>query len=1221
MAIKINGNTVIDDSQNITSTGTVSATGNVTGGNLTATGSIYAATIVGNIQGNLTAPGSNTQVIFNDNSQAAATSGFTFNKTSNAVTVSGNIYGGNLSVSGNIIGNFNLDQGVSASGNITGGNVLTAGLVSATGTITGANITGANILTAGQVSAGANITGGNVLTAGIVSSTGNATHGNIATAGQVSATGNVTGNYLLGNAYYVSGLSPTQIYNGTSNVSIPSVNGNISFNVGSENWLFDSAGNITVPANTWIQTPVGSNGSIEFHPDGTGQIVIKGNAVSNTASSTGALLFLQSDYANAQNRIEIDTFGNNGALGGTVVGRFARGTADTPQAVQYLDNLAAFKGKGYNGSAFTNPAAQVVLGVAGNWTPTSTPTSIEFDVTPVNSTTMAPVARIYSYGDYQQLVGNILVNNGQMSASGNVTGGNISTAGLLTGGNIATAGTVSATANITAGNVLTAGQVSSTGNATHGNISTAGSITGSSASVTGNVTGASLFGTIATAAQTGITTVGTLATLAVSGNTTTNGLTVTANATIGNLYVSGNTTIAGNITQISGNSGQFFGNATTGFNALYAGLPAGFSILPDSVVNFVGSANNFSQINNQNQSGGSLGTADYVITGNNGDNDNYFLDLGYAGSGYDGTVGILSNSMGNSVGPNDGYLYVHGNTSGNHPSNFVLATPDANSQIKMAVGGSMASNISVTVNPPSTSSTNGTSGTLIVTGGIGASGNIYATGNISGGNVVGTTVSVSGGVTAASVAGGVITGTSASVSGGVTAASVSGGVISGSSASLTGNIVSGNISATNHTGTAVSVTGNINGGNLLIAAGISTGGNITGGNISVTNFLGTAVSVTGGVTAASVSGGVITGSSASLSGGVTAASVSGGVITGSSASLSGTVTGGNVNTGGTISAAGNATVGNVSATNYTGTTVSVTGSITGGNITGGNILTTGNVSATGNIQGNYFIGNGSQLTGIGASGAKWTASSTAPSSPNPGDFWYATTSNVKYQYYNDGTGNSWVDQSAPLTYTSLAVTGNLSVGNVTNSGFETVTGNITGGNLITAGTLTVNSAGAATAIVNGAGNTVGNIGSASGWFNTLYATSSKALYADLAENYQADTEYNTGTVVEFGGAFEITQTTQSHSTRIAGVVSSNPSYLMNAGLEGTNVLPVALTGRLQCRVVGKINKGDRLVSSSLPGVAQALDPSQYEPGSIFGKALEDYDSSEIGTIEIAVGRY
>jgi hypothetical protein len=141
-----------------------------------------------------------------------------------------------------------------------------------------------------------------------------------------------------------------------------------------------------------------------------------------------------------------------------------------------------------------------------------------------------------------------------------------------------------------------------------------------------------------------------------------------------------------------------------------------------------------------------------------------------------------------------------------------------------------------------------------------------------------------------------------------------------------------------------------------------------------------------------------------------------------------------------------------------------------------------------------------------------------------------------------------------------------------------------------------------------------NLGSTSAWWNTIYGTAIHAQYADLAECYQSDQYYPPGTVVVFGTDTEITQSTSHMDTRVAGVVSTNPAYLMNQG----GGLPVALQGRVPCRVVGPVRRGDMLVTSSIPGVAQ----SQAGPilGSVIGKALENYTEQGVGTIEVVVGR-
>ena len=137
------------------------------------------------------------------------------------------------------------------------------------------------------------------------------------------------------------------------------------------------------------------------------------------------------------------------------------------------------------------------------------------------------------------------------------------------------------------------------------------------------------------------------------------------------------------------------------------------------------------------------------------------------------------------------------------------------------------------------------------------------------------------------------------------------------------------------------------------------------------------------------------------------------------------------------------------------------------------------------------------------------------------------------------------------------------------------------------------------------------------WWSLTYSKAVQAQYADLAENYTSDSNYAPGTVLVFDGEAEVTQSATSHDPRIAGIVSTNPAYLMNGAEPG---VPVALQGRVPCRVLGPVSKGDRVVASHIAGVAQALDPQQYQPGCIIGKALQAIDSTDILVIEVVVGR-
>ena len=226
---------------------------------------------------------------------------------------------------------------------------------------------------------------------------------------------------------------------------------------------------------------------------------------------------------------------------------------------------------------------------------------------------------------------------------------------------------------------------------------------------------------------------------------------------------------------------------------------------------------------------------------------------------------------------------------------------------------------------------------------------------------------------------------------------------------------------------------------------------------------------------------------------------------------------------------------------------------------------------------------------------------------------------------------------------NLVVVGNIIVGAVgaISGAFHTVVGNITqtssggavyintAGNLLVGGNSYIsgntyiggNLQVVGNIIVGGniipTGNISSNIGSVTAWFNTFFGYSTHALYADLAENYSSDAAYPPGTVVVFGGSNEVTISNASHDPRIAGIVSTDPAYLMNAKAEG---VPVALQGRVPCQVLGPVAKGDRLVSSQHPGIAQRLNPSLYEPGCIIGKALQAIETTTISTIEVVVGR-
>jgi hypothetical protein len=160
----------------------------------------------------------------------------------------------------------------------------------------------------------------------------------------------------------------------------------------------------------------------------------------------------------------------------------------------------------------------------------------------------------------------------------------------------------------------------------------------------------------------------------------------------------------------------------------------------------------------------------------------------------------------------------------------------------------------------------------------------------------------------------------------------------------------------------------------------------------------------------------------------------------------------------------------------------------------------------------------------------------------------------------------------------------------------------------------------ANGIVNDMGNGVGNIGNSTSYFNTVFAKSTSAYYADVAELYASDQKYDVGTVLVFGGEHEVTASATSHDSAIAGTVSQQPAYVMNSGLQASHPVAVALLGRVPCKVIGPVSKGDLLVASDQPGIACRLDKTKFQPGCVIGKAVETHPDSDMAVIEVVVGR-
>ena len=533
------------------------------------------------------------------------------------------------------------------------------------------------------------------------------------------------------------------------------------------------------------------------------------------------------------------------------------------------------------------------------------------------------------------------------------------------------------------------------------------------------------------------------------------------------------------------------------------------------------------------------------------------------------------------------------------------------------------------------------------------SNSISTTGTITSGNITGGNISING---TASAQGNITTQGAILATGDII---TSGSFIGNFAGNITGNLVVNGSNTqvlfnTNGNCDAVGgMTYNKDSNTFIILGTISSQGNTIGGNINTSGL----ISATGNITAQTGSffignGSLLTGTysnsnvssflsafgsnTVSTTGSITAGNITGGnILTSGLMSSTGNATHGNILTGGLVSASGNVSGnylkstndvivgGNISTTNLTGTGISITG-----NITGGNILTSGIVSTNANITGGYFFGNGVSLTGVISS---YGNSNVTTLLSGLGSNTISTTGNITSGNFLTGgllSATSTITGGNLNTGGNISASGNISggnlimpsgTGNVTShdvnsggnvsvTGFVSAAGNVTGANIVTGGNLsisgvtTINSGGAVTAIVNGASNGVGNIGASGAEFNTVFAKATTAQYADLAEIYTVDADYESGTVVVFGGEAEVTTTTQFADVSVAGAISTDPAYLMNSSESG---LPVALRGRVPVKVVGPVYKGDLLVTAGAnPGYAVSVGKNTEYSLAVFAKAIE-----------------
>jgi hypothetical protein len=1211
---------------------TVSTSGNVTTGNLI-------------VNGNITYVNSNVVTIndkFINVANNAATSGaanggglgvgpvdaeyatLTFNNGTTAWNT--NIP---LSVNGNVAGSYFVGNG-SALTSITGANV--AGTVANATYAVSAGSAGSAV-TAEQITYAiqSNITG--VGTLGNLSVSGNTTVGNLSTGGFVSATGNITGSYFIGNGSLLTGIAAS------------------------------SYGNANVVANLAAlgSNPISTTGNVT-----AGYVVANGSLLTNItgANVTGTV-------ANATFATSAGT-----ATSATTAATVTDATQANITSVGILTSLSAtgnITGANINGngSGLSSITGANVTGTVANAT-YATSAGTATSATTAGAVTSNAQANITSVGILTSLSASGNINGGNLNAAGLSLSSNVVSAlnvtGDIAGANITTPGLISATGNITGGNILGGANVNAT---TH---------TGTTVSVSGNITGSNTVVTTAvvvptvrnTAALTISTGAGDL-NLQPAGNVVVNskyinGVSdpvqnqdVATKAYVDNFATTGisyhspvaaattttlATTTGGTITYTQPNgAGNGVGAllTTTGsFNLIDTAnvQTLGTRILIKNEANAVyngvytwANATNIVRSTDTDEYGADsvtqLSINDYFFTtGGNVNAGAAFIVSAPAGTITFGTSNITFSTFSTSQ------VYSANTSAGISLAGTVINAKVDGVTTSFDGSGNISVKASANLTTPNIGAATGTS--LSVTGNI-TGGNILGGANVNATTHTGTTVSVTGNITGGNVLGG---------------ANVNATTHTGTTVSVTGNITGGNVlgganvNATTHTGTTVSVTGNITGGNVL-----------GGANVNATTHTGTTVSVTGNITGGNIitaANAYFTGAAARIFGDFTNATVANRTMF-----QTNTVDGATniyaipngAGTNSTWTAVNNSTAANagIIQVGATASDTRITSGITGtGTYLPLSVYTSGteklNIAAdttgTFTFKGTAprILGDFSNATIASRTMFQTTAANSAtniyiiPSGTSPNSSFTAvnnsdpTNAGILQVVVTSTEARLSADRTGSGTYLPMtffannaeamriattgvvSVVGNITSGNVLTSGLISATGNVTGAGHV--GTIYTNS------IINTGANLTGNIGSSTLYFNTVFAKATSAQYADLAEYYSADAEYEPGTVVSFGGVQEITMCTAINDPRVAGVISTNPAHVMNSGLDSEHVATVALTGRVPTLVIGPVLPGDMMVSAGGGRAKACATPAM---GTVIGKALQTHPGGQ-GMIEVVIGR-
>lgn len=1038
------------------------------------------------------------------------------------------------------------------------------GTTSVTGTITGGNLA-----TAGTASAGGNVTGANILTGGLVSATGtitssaNITGGNILTGGLISATGNVTGANVNTNSIVGTGVTITS----TGELNLAPT-GNITANSKNIISLADPVNDQDAATKAYVDSVAQgldikasvTLSSAAALPTYTYNNGTAGVGATLTATANGALsLDGQAVTANARVLIKNETAGNAPYNGIYVV--TATGDGSNPYVLTRATDFDNGSPSGEIPGAFTFVEFGDTLADTGWVCTTNSPVTVG-----TTAITFAQFSGAGSYtaGDALSLTGtqfNVLTD-GNANPTIDVNGSNqlVVPAGaefITPNIGAATGTTLSTTGTVTSGNVATGGTISATGTITGGNVETAGTV-----SATATITGGNLE-TGGTISGTGNITGGNVLTAGLISSTGA----ITSDTTItgGNLATAGTVSATATITG---------GNIATGGTVSATGNITGGNILTGGLISVTGNvtaANFFGNIAGNIDASGSNTWVQFNDTGD-----------------------ILGASAGFTFDKTANLLTVDGNISG----------------ANVLTGGLISATATITGGNLATAGTASATGT-ITGGNLATGGTISGTGNVTGGNIDTVGTLIGGNIV---ISGDNITDTNGRVNFNTAGADVDFAVNGDTVANAfyvdagTGTASFGSATQTTNAIVAFNATTSI-----LMPTGITSerpGVGVTGmvrfnttnNNLEVyDNSQWTAIGVPvftviddeqfngdGSTVAFTLASTQTTNSCIVSINGVVqiptiAYSVSGTdptcVLTFTEAPETGDIIDvRQITTTTTVTSIANSSGNAVVAVSPTADEVNLTGQI----------IPTGN--------GTQSLGsNTNRFSNIWLTGSTITLGNTVLKN---------TTGNSIGFFGPDGTTPATIDAASVDTTTIANGTSNVKIATANSN----VSINVAGSGVVTFGT---------GGITNDLGNGVGNIGSASGYFNTVFAQATSAQYADLAEKYVADAEYAPGTVVVFGGTHEVTVNATDADRKVAGVVSTNPSYIMNGGLQADHVATVALTGRVPTMVVGTVRKGDLMVAAGLGRARSEADP---KVGTVIGKALEDFDGAE-GTIEVVVGRF